>query len=398
MIEVDVVVLGLSPTGLYAVRELGRAGLRVGGLATEFQTGCKSKYLNDLVIEPDRAQQLNILQQRYSSGAKKPFLLPTSDQDVEFLMQHSAALAARYQFQASYLNENAQQFLTKSRFYERCAQLGIAYPQQRACRAHELLQQAESIGFPCFVKPSRIQDVKQRMLGDKGWVVVDQNALGSLAARLPESDDVFLIQEIVPGPESNISLFAAYIDGSGELHAAFTAHKLRQYPPGFGSASLAMSVHDEETSRLGASLLKQFNHVGIAAVEFKRDPRDGVLKVIEVNPRPSLWFALSERAGVNIAYTAYCDLTGEQPLPASRPQTNHVLWQYAIKDRYSSLFYRFNKDFVIDKPLVTPKENARIKVDAVFAPDDWQPLLAEYAGLLAKAFQRGRKRIAKRDQ
>ena len=39
------VVMGLSPTGLYAVRELGRAGITVTGVASGWQAGHASRYL-----------------------------------------------------------------------------------------------------------------------------------------------------------------------------------------------------------------------------------------------------------------------------------------------------------------------------------------------------------------
>ena len=108
------------------------------------------------------------------------------------------------------------------------------------------------------------------------------------------------MQEIISGPESNITLWCGYIDAAGSVRQSFTARKLRQYPPGFGSASLVESEVCRETSETAERFLVKAGYRGIAAAEFKRHPKTGELKIIEVNPRPSLWFSVSTKSGVRL--------------------------------------------------------------------------------------------------
>jgi predicted ATP-grasp superfamily ATP-dependent carboligase len=61
------------------------------------------------------------------------------------------------------------------------------------------------------------------------------------------------------------------------------------------------------------AILRELAFYGIAQVEWKRDPRDGRLKLIEVNPRLWQWHELSALSGANIATTAYEDLLGLRP-------------------------------------------------------------------------------------
>ena len=49
---------------------------------------------------------------------------------------------------------------------------------------------------------------------------------------------------------------------------------------------------------------------GIAQVEWKRDPRDGALKLIEVNPRLWQWRGLTGECGAGVIEIAYWDLIG----------------------------------------------------------------------------------------
>lgn len=387
------VVLGLSPTGLYAVRELGRAGVPVLGVSREWQPGCTSRYLSGCIVEPDEARRLQRLLVHFPPDSPRPVLVPTSDQDIEFIAHHADALSQRFAFQSSYATETVvQTLLTKERFYALCEAEGVAYPRLWRCLPHELPGLRERIAYPCMIKPSRIHDVKNLMAGQKGWIAQDAAAFDRLAAEIPAGAGVLLLQEIVPGPESAITLHAIYVDRVGAFRQPISARKLRQYPPGFGSASMVVSAPEDESRDIAHRLLAALGYRGIAAAEFKRDSRDGRLKVIEINARPSLWFALATGAGQRLTLAAYLDLAGTgQPLPENA-QIDGVVWRYALKDMYSALFYRLRTGFVLPPPDITVKAGVRARVYPVFAPDDPRPMMAEWVHFVRKALARlGRK-------
>lgn len=387
------VVLGLSPTGLYAVRELGRAGVPVLGVSREWQPGCTSKYLSGCIVEPDEERRLQRLLAHFPAGTPRAVLIPTSDQDIEFIAQHAGQLSQRFVFQSSYATERVvQTLLTKERFYALCEAEGVAYPRLWRCLPHELAGLRERIAYPCMIKPSRIHDIKNLMAGQKGWIAQDAAAFDRLAGEIPAGAGVLLLQEIVPGPESAIALHATYVDRAGAFRQPISARKLRQYPPGFGSASRVVSEPQDEARDLARRLLAALDYRGIAAAEFKRDPRDGRLKAIEINARPSLWFALATGAGQRLTLAAYHDLAGTgQSLPETA-QIDGVVWRYALKDMYSALFYRLRKGFVLLPPDISVAGGVRARVHAVFAPDDPRPMVAEWGHFVRKAISRlGRK-------
>lgn len=386
------VVLGMSPTGLYAVRELGRAGVPVLGVSREWQPGCTSRYLAGCIVEPDEARRLQRLMAHFPAGTPKAVLVPTSDQDIEFIARHADTLSQRFVFQASYATEAVQTLLTKERFYALCEAEGVAYPRLWRCLPHELAGLRDRIAYPCMVKPSRIHDVKNLMAGQKGWIAEDAAAFDRLGATIPAGAGVLLLQEIVPGPESAITLHATYVDRAGAFRQPISARKLRQYPPGFGSASRVVSEPQDEARDLAQRLLRALDYRGIAAAEFKRDPRDGRLKAIEINARPSLWFALATDAGQRLTLAAYHDLAGTgQSLPETA-QTDGVVWRYALKDMYSALFYRLRPGFVLPPPDITVGVGVRARVHPVFASDDPRPMVAEWGHFVRKVLARlGRK-------
>ena len=382
------IVLGLSPTGLYAIRELAAENIPVIGVGSERQCGAASRYLQDVILEPDEDLRLAELIRRAGNDSSKPLLIPTSDQDLEFIFRFEEELARHFVFQTSYKTGLAAKILTKADFYRLCDEHGIEYPGLKEMSTADMPGFAESLEFPVLIKPSRIHDIKAEMAGQKGWVARNPAEYLEVVASIPDHAGTLLVQEIVPGPESEITLFTAYFDQEGRAHQSFTCRKLRQFPPGFGSASLVISEDEPETRDIAERFLGKIGFHGIAGVEFKRDPRTGKRKIIEINPRPSLWFSASTAAGKTVALAAYRDLTGAGPLPEDRAQRNGVVWRYALKDSYSAAFYRFKKDFVLPPPDVSAARRASKRVFAVAVPGDRAPAWAEVKSYLRKGLQR----------
>ena len=384
------VVLGLSPTGLYAIRELGRAGIPVLGVAAEPQTASRSRYLTHRpgrLIEPDETRRLQRLLEMFPADEPAPVLLPTSDQDIDFVIRHADVLRGRFLFQESYVDGVCDRVFGKAPFYAACRAFGLDAPAYREAPVDELSGLRDQIVFPCLVKPSEIHTVKDYMAGRKVLIARTVEQYDAIVTALPATPMVWVVQEIVPGPESNITLWCAYMDREGRPRQAFTARKLRQFPPGFGSASLVASVTDEETRMLSERLLTGIGFRGIAAAEFKRDPRDGRLKAIEVNARPSLWFAASTAAGRTVALAAYRDLAGEAP-PPETPQRNGVRWRYILKDVYAALFYLRTRDFILPAPDLDMAGPVTGRVYPVLDLSDLRPTVDEMLNYGDKFFRR----------
>jgi len=91
-----------------------------------------------------------------------------------------------------------------------------------------------------------------------------------------------------PGEALGVSLL---FNGNAEPRALFVHKRLREYPLRGGPSTLRESVVRPTVAELGTRLLRALNWYGVAMVEFKVDPRDGVPKLMEVNPK--LWGSLS---------------------------------------------------------------------------------------------------------
>lgn len=187
---------------------------------------------------------------------------------------------------------------------------------------------AERHGLPV---PPRSESVCRRkartrparpVRGEAEWRVVWPR-LGRVRSEL-------LVQQLVPGPESAIESYHAYIDSGGDTAGEFTGRKIRTFPPRYGNSSAVEIVDVPDVAALGRSALSALGVRGVAKVDFKRDDR-GRLHLLEINPRFNLWHHPAALAGVYLPAIVDADLTG-CTRPRGRRPTRHVTWCAPLLD------------------------------------------------------------------
>lgn len=114
-----------------------------------------------------------------------------------------------------------------------------------------------------------------------------------------------IIQEYVPGGSEQMRLVDVLFDKKSTPVAALTAKKIREYPVNKGTMTCGISTYEPELIDLAVKLLKNWSWYGAAEVELKIDPRDGIPKIIEVNPRFWQHLQLSIACGINLPYILY---------------------------------------------------------------------------------------------
>src|SRR5262244_1944024 len=104
---------------------------------------------------------------------------------------------------------------------------------------------------------------------------------------------------------------------NGELKAAFCHRRLREKPPWGGVSVLRDSVpYDAQVVNDSFRLLQTLGwDRGAAMVEYKRDSRDGRLKLMEINGRFWGSLQLAIDAGMDIPAMAYQAVHGQDVAP-----------------------------------------------------------------------------------
>jgi predicted ATP-grasp superfamily ATP-dependent carboligase len=180
--------------------------------------------------------------------------------------------------------------------------------EARAC-AHEF-------EYPCILKPYK-SHVGVRLLGAKVAVVHSPEELVQRFGQLTHDGSEFMVQEIVPGDDATIFAYDAFWDEHARERYWLTRQKLRQSSR-FGSGSYQVTVDAPEVAELGRRMLRALEMTGFGCVEFRRDTRDGTLRLMEVNGRTGANTQLAITAGVDWPWLGYCYLTDASHASAPR--------------------------------------------------------------------------------
>jgi predicted ATP-grasp superfamily ATP-dependent carboligase len=149
----------------------------------------------------------------------------------------------------------------------------------------------------------------------KAWRADDQRELLARYDAACELLDpkLLMIQEMIPGGgEQQLSVGALCV--AGQPLTRIVARRIRQYPMDFGRASTFVeTIADTALEATAARLLGAMHYSGLVEVEFKRDPRDGRPKLLDMNPRVWGWHTLGQRAGTDFAHLQWRLSQGELP-------------------------------------------------------------------------------------
>lgn len=351
--------------GLAAIRSLGRAGVRV--LALDHRPsalGFRSRYAEP-VLCPDPQDEQELVSFLAELGAKLDAPAPvfaTHDEPLNAIARGAAQLGDRFRYPFPSWD-------VLSRIQDKRAQLeaadrvGIAVPRWVAPgSADEARAAAEGIGLPVLVKPASTEGFKRRFKRQ-----AFRCETGDEVERAFEDAEEYepLVQELIPGGDGTLFSLGSYLAADGEALGVFCGRKLRQTPPGVGTCRVGEAVWAEDVVEQGLRLLREVGHTGLSQVEFKRDPRDGVLRLMEINPRLWQWHGLATACGVDLPRIAYEDLVGERPAPVSMNGTRR---RWAITLQAGE----------------RPAPQRPPYVDAVFARDDPKPALVQLARLVRR--------------
>jgi len=370
-------ILGMFETGLAVGRSLGRNNIKVYGFDYKKDIGFYSRYIKASICPHPISREkefINGLVELAKRSAVKPVVFITTDDFMESFSRNRDVLKEYFQFNIpSYqLIENIRNKYSQYQLAE-----AKVIPQPKTFEVNdesELNKIAAESEFPVIIKAKDVTIWRKRISGSvKVFIVKNGNDLKKRAELLLTSEVPFIVQEIIPGPDTNHFKVCVYYTKDGKQLLNFTLMKLRQNPLRFGVGSLVKSIDYPELANLGTKLFDSLNYTGVGSAEFKLDERDGKLKLIEINPRYWQQNSLSEKCGMNFSLINYLDVTGQNPVPI-KEFTKGIKWLNIYMDFASFLDYRRNHELSFRNWLKTIKGK---KIFSDYAKDDILPGLYE---------------------
>jgi predicted ATP-grasp superfamily ATP-dependent carboligase len=327
-----VVILGGAHGTLALARSLGRKGVPVWLVSNDTPLPTWSRRIagHREWAGPDSGGALAfLLDLAATQGLRGALLVPGGDGEVRFAAQAIATLSAAYRV-ALPPWERLQWVCQKPLLYRRAEALGIGIPlTYRFASLGEAA--AADIRFPVVLKPNmgggnnRFSRAKAVRADDRAsFLAAYRDAVGQIGL------ENVVVQQFIPGGGTCQFSYAALWD-DGRPVAEFTARRTRQYPIDFGyTSSFVEIVEAPEVVEVARKLLGSIAHHGLVEIEFKRDPRDGALKLFDVNPRCWSWLGLAEAAGVDLGALLWQTANG-RPAVGSTARAG-TAWMYLARD------------------------------------------------------------------
>lgn len=305
--SLPVIILGGSANGLSFVRSLGRRGIPILLLGLDGQVGIYSRFGKAIALPPaedypeDWMELLEFIAHRKDSPCA---LFPTSDILCVLISKQQDFLRRYFRFILP-KRINLERIINKRLQYGVAEAAGIPIPETFFPESiEEIRELASEMLYPCILKPY-VSYLGRKIIHKKVAIVRSKEELINEYSHIATLETQFMVQEIIPGPDSNLFGYNAFWDQKGREIAWYTRRKLRQFPPYFGDGTLMISVDAPEVASLGRRLFQTLDYKGFGSLEFKFDPRDSSYRLIEINPRTPLNNQLAIRSGVDFPWIGY---------------------------------------------------------------------------------------------
>ncbi len=374
-INVGALVVGGDHPGLGVARCLGKRGIPVYVLDDQYCISRFSRYTTRVVRVDNLLDERKTVDAVLDVGRRFDLrgwvLFPTRDETVAAFSKNRDELAKFFRVTTGEW-KSVESAWDKKKTYELAERLGIPVPKTFNVASTDELRSLYS-RLPLAIKPA-IKENFFYATGAKAWRANTPEELHRFyeKAALQIKPEEILIQEIVPGDGREQFSYCAFFR-EGKPFSTLTAQRARQHPREFGRASsYVVTVDLPQIEELSERFLRAINFHGLVEIEFKRDPRDGRYKLLDVNARTWGFHLIGSVCGVDFPYLAFADQLGLHVEQTHAPAGTG--WLRLLTDVPTSISDFAHGSLSVGGYL---RSLRAARVDAVFSWADPLPFLAE---------------------
>lgn len=315
----------------------------------------ESAFINELVKVGESIREQGSL----------PVLFTTNDKWLIPVSKFKSKLEKVFYFPFSADWKIIERFIVKEQLYALCDELAIPYPRTFVCTIDNI-SHIFSLDHhaPYLVKPSNVVEYIDIFPKKKRNKVL--STLSEVHAYVEEAyragyTGKFILQEYIPGSVENLYTITTYSDNEGVLKGYSIGHKLTQYPEDAGTITSGKIKYIPEIIPPTKKILEALRFTGITNVEYKYDIRDGIYKMMEVNPRPGMWNYSSYKSGVNLFRMTIDDHLFNKEVPFVEGQ-DEWLWSLidpalVLKKYVGTEEYRSIEMLITCNKVIDPRHN-----------------------------------------
>ncbi len=300
---------------------------------------CASFKQSDVFVE-----KLTSLAGELKEKAENLILIACNENYAELVVRNKEALKNNYIM--PFVDEKLMdQLIYKENFYRLCDKHSLDYAKTIICT----LENKDSINidfdFPVVIKPDdSVSYFNTSFKGKrKAYIAQNKDEARDIIERIYSSayKHKLIIQEYIPGNDTDMRVLYGYVGQDKKVKMMCLGRILLQdcTPLLIGNYLAVINEFDEEVYLKYKLFLEEIGYHGYTNIDLKYDPRDGKLKVFEVNIRPGRSCYFVTGSGYNLARYLVEDLVYNKPQPLVLADNEH-LW-LGIPKR---LLFKYLKD------------------------------------------------------
>ncbi|RCS65206.1 carboxylate--amine ligase [Brachybacterium sp. JB7] len=250
-------------------------------------------------------------------GGRPQLLLANADSLIQLMSDHRERLAPHFVMPILEA-DTLEQLSDKAEFARLCTEHGVATPRTEvidlsAPRGEGWEPPRTEIPFPLVMKAARTADMAGvRFAGKKKvWFLSEPAELEELVRAIADAGYTgrLIVQELIPGDDTAEGSLTAYTDAAGRVTLLCSARVLlgEHTPDALGRPAAMITTEFGDALPQARALLEATGYRGFANFDVKRDPRDGIWKFFEVNPRIGRNNFYVTSAGANVSRFVVAD-------------------------------------------------------------------------------------------
>ncbi len=374
--DFEVIVVGTDFFGYYWARSFYEKYGVKPHLIGNFEAGQTSdtSIVKEIRIEPDLYDEETFVASiiQYAKDIQKAnpekdiLFVPNYDHFMRYSIEHAEDFKPYLHFNIPN-EELLEELMLKENFYRIAEKHGLPIPKTLVHPGNEEWTKTIS-QFPVVVKPSSAVGWKEMKFEgqEKVYVCRDATNLKQTLDTIRQAGYTgnLIIQEYIAGGDNELWDAVTYSNTAGKTQFVNLGQVILQEPDiaTVGNYTAVISRYDEEVMNKLEGFLDAIGYTGFANFDMKRDPKDGELKVFEVNIRTGRGSFSAEQMGESLAENLAEDL-----LYHNRRSECHYLQQ---ENLFSYVPKRILRKYTSD-PALKEEINRLIKENKMNNPLDY---------------------------
>lgn len=273
-------------------------------------------------------------------------LMGCTDEYAMAIMDNKEALADLYVMpytEPALVHEITQ----KDIFYSYCERFDIPYPETVVVTPGAGTAALDEVGFdyPVIIKATSSAEYWLHPFDGmkKVYVAHDRAEAEGIINTIYASGYPLnlVIQDMIPGDDSNMYVLTAYSDGAGKVRMMCLGHVLLEEhtPKGLGNHCAIITEENRPLMEKYKAFLEEIGFVGFSNFDIKYDSRTGTYRAFEINTRQGRSNYYVTASGNNIARLVVRDRVTHDLPEGCVYNSNSVYWRYipdSIVKKYMS--------------------------------------------------------------